>query len=104
MEVTFATRALRTLCEDLPRGALAPPVADALRERVADLRAALSAEDLLAGVSLTSGPPAKIVLDLADGAVLRCAVAHRVLPRDDAGDLRWAHVRRVKVVAIGPQP
>jgi hypothetical protein len=102
VEVTFATRGLRTVCEDLPAGSLPPAIADALRERIADLRAALSAKDLLGGVTMTPGPPPEIVLDLADGAVLRCDVAHRLLPRDGSGELRWALVRRVKVVEIGP--
>lgn len=101
MEVTFATRRLRTICEDLPAGSLPPAVAGALRERVADLRAALSADDLLVGVTLAPGPPPEIVLDLAEGVILRCAVAHRLVPRNGAGEMRWALVRRVKVVAIG---
>jgi len=100
LEVTFATRALRSLCEDPASADLPGDVVRELRVRLADLRAALSAEDLLVGVTLTAGPPPRIVLELVEDVVLRCVVAHRVVPQDAAGDVRWGLVRRVKVLAV----
>lgn len=103
MEVTFATQALRALCEDPASADLPAEVVRELRVRLADLRAALSAEDLLVGVTLTAGTPPEIVLKLMHGVVLRCVVAHRLVPRDTAGDVRWGLVRRVKVLAVETQ-
>ncbi len=103
MEVTFATRALRALCEDPASADLPAEVVRELPVRLADLRAALSAEDLLVGVTLTAGSPPEIVLELVEDVVLRCTVAHRVVPQDTAGDVRWGLVRRVKVLAVERQ-
>lgn len=103
MEVTFATQSLRTLCEDPASADLPADVVRELRVRLADLRAALSAEDLLVGVTRTAASPPEIVLTLREDVVLRCVVAHRVVPRDAAGDVRWGLVRRVKVLALGRQ-
>lgn len=105
LEISFHTEGLRNVCIDgaLADQTLGPAVAEALRNRLVDIRAADSVYDLLAG------QPAADMHDsvecyrvnLVDGARLILVPNHNT-PRIDAqGAVDWARVRRVRIMAVG---
>jgi toxin HigB-1 len=104
LELAFDNRSLRTICENeaRARSALGASVADALKHRVADLRAATSVADLLAGrprlLGGTNPPP--MVLDLYEGHVLVFGANHTSNPFDSDGKLNWLRVSRIKILEI----
>jgi hypothetical protein len=107
MELAFRTLRLRTWCEDpdLALTSFKPNVVAHLKRRLADLRAAESPLDLLAGgPKLIDGRVPQIAIRLADSHLLVCDVNHAKLRTDDSGRIDWAQVRRVKVKSIAEVP
>lgn len=101
MEISFASRTLRALCED-PSSSFAAHTADALRDRLADVRAADAAADLIVAATLRSDPPPpQVVIDLSDDAAIVCHVGHAYLPVTASGSVAWERVRRLKVMSVG---
>jgi plasmid stabilization system protein ParE len=103
MELAFATRQLRSLCQDGEQAAgnLSRSLTTHLQSRLADLRAAGSVADLIAGrPMLVEGREAGVQLDLSAGYVLVCRVNHADPPRDAVGKIDWRRVRRLRIVAI----
>lgn len=104
LELAFATRVLRALCEDEVRAAeeLGDNVAKALRTRVADLRAASHPLDIPVGQPrLGTGVDAEhVFIELSDGyrLVLRCN--HPKAPRSQDGMIAWNQVDRVQILRI----
>jgi hypothetical protein len=100
--LAFETMPLREICEKEAEAidALGSDVAMYLRRRLADLRAAASMEDLMAGRPRQSPDRSKLLLDLVAGQVLVCEPNHRVRPREKAGVPDWPRISRVKIVAI----
>ena len=105
LQLAFETLCLRTICEqDIEsRNSLGKPVADALHNRLADLRAATSINDLPAGNPRTvvMGDAEQLVMDLGEGQEIVLAPNHPNDPRKTSGILDWSAVTRVKVVRIG---
>ena len=102
VEISFANRALRTLCEDPASSSLAVSTVDALRDRLADVRAADSAADLIVAVTLQpSPPPPRVVIELSDVAAIVFHVGHHRTPVDASGSVRWDRVRRLKIMSVG---
>ena len=107
MEINFETKDLRELCDDESIAAerLGVDAADYLRRRLADIRAADSIDDLIAGDPRkgTFGNRDCVRLDLASAFEL-IVVPNHVPPRNDAdGTTAWNRVRRVRVVALEPK-
>jgi proteic killer suppression protein len=106
MELSFSTKALRAICVEPDRAVsqYSSAVAASLRSRVADLRAAGSVADLVAGrpATLEAGEPA-LLIALAEGYVLRCRPNHASLHRTSLGSIDWSRVRRIHLVAIEEQ-
>jgi hypothetical protein len=107
LELAFATKALRTLCEDQVEAAeeLGDKLARVLRNRVADLRAANHPLDLPVGQPRvgTGHESENVLVDLTDGyrLVLRCN--HLTPPRARDGTIVWNRVSRVQLLRIeGP--
>lgn len=108
MELAFETVGLRRVCESdvearkcLPKG-----TAEELHDRLADMRAATSVSDLVAGrPSLDARPPGQIRFGLDEGYELVCVGNHPRSPLTDDGLVEFGRVRRLKVVMIaqGPQ-
>jgi hypothetical protein len=100
LEVAFQTRALRDLCESEGRAvaALGTEVAASLRARLADMRAASSPLDLLAGNPRVEDD--RIRVDLEAGASFVFSQNHLSAPLTDAGVLDWLRVRRIKLLEI----
>lgn len=102
MEISFASRSLRSLCEDPSSSPFPAPTVDALRDRLADVRAADSAADLIVAVTLQSSPPPpRLVIELSDVHAIICQVGHARLPVSASGDVRWDRVRRIKIMSVG---
>ena len=103
MELSFRTRELRSVCEneDKTASAFGSEVGDRLRRRLADLRAARTVHDLVAGRPRLSGDRnAELRLLIAKGYKLYCRPNHNTLPEDDAGMIDWREVYRLQVMDI----
>lgn len=77
-------------------------MAEILKRRLADLRAATSIEDLLAGQprELDGSDGQHMVIDLRDGYRIIFCANHPKNPITENGDLDWAKVSRVKILQI----
>jgi toxin HigB-1 len=100
----FDTLAIRTLCECQSKAerAVGLKAAAHLRERLADIRAAESVAELLAGRPRqiqTSRHP-HYAVDLADGYRLVFCANHVRIPLDEMDRVDWSRVSRVKILKI----
>jgi hypothetical protein len=104
MDVAFDTPRLRLVCEsdtEARRYYPASTVAQ-LRSRLADLRAAMSAADLLiTRASLDPQPPACVRFLLDEGYELVCVDSHPNPHLGTDGLVDFERMRRVKVVKFG---
>jgi hypothetical protein len=103
MELAFETLALRDICEsDVEARKSLPALAvDDLQARLADLRAATSASDLIAGrPRVDANPPGHIRFRLDGDYELVCVGNHPKPLLTDGGLMRLDRMRRVRVVAI----
>ena len=103
MELSFETRDLRRTCESEVKAnqRYGDEVAGALRRRLADLRAAATVHDLVAGVSdaVTDEPGIRFV-ELGSGYRMIVAANHPKNPETSTGEVDWERVRRVKIIEI----
>jgi hypothetical protein len=103
LELAFSTRALRTLCENEAAATreLGAKRASSLRRRLADLRAAISVKDLVAGhPTQTADSKDNLEIDIGAGARLVFCANHSVVPRLTPGNVDWSNVSRVKLLRI----
>jgi proteic killer suppression protein len=107
LELAFDTKVLRTICESEAhaRRELGSHVAEALKHRLADLRAATSPKDLVAGRprELATKSQRRMALDLSDGLSIVFCANHPKAPLTAGGDLDWSRVNRVKILRIGKE-
>lgn len=105
MEISFHTEELLNLCIDdsVSDGSLGSAAAEALRNRLSDIRAADSVLELLAG----SPTPGQYLgqhcyrLQIASGLWLTIVPNHNKPRLDASGGPDWGRVRRVRVLAVG---
>jgi hypothetical protein len=104
LEISFAERSLRSLCENRAKAEAAFGVEAAinLQRRLADLRAATSIRDLIFGAFRRTGEKLDNVLifDLGGGFSMTVVQNHMVAPLLKSGRIDWKKVRRVKVLKI----
>ena len=103
LEIAFAQKSIRQTCERFARAKLllGAKVADKLKRRLADLRAATRVADLVVGhPSETNGRHRRISIDLCDGYQLILGPNHTATPIDASGRVDWSKVSRVKLFAI----
>ena len=104
MELAFETVALRRICEsDIEARKCYPEeTVEDLHARLADMRAATSASDLIVGrPSLDARAPSHIRFSLGGGYQLVCVGNHsRPPPLTEDGFVDFDRLRRVRVVAI----
>lgn len=100
MELAFDSERLRSICEDqsLATQEVGSEVAEALKRRLADLRAANSITDLLAGHPRVIAE--HLVIDLGMGYSLTLQANHPRNPVNAEGGLNWTIVSRLKVLRI----
>jgi proteic killer suppression protein len=102
MEIAFESKSLRTVCESESQAKqeLGDAVAAALKRRLADLRAATSINDLVAGRSRVGNDRNKMMIDLCDGYRLIVQANHIKNPKLEGGGVNWKKVNRIKIVRI----
>lgn len=104
LELAFAEKQLRNLCENeaIARRKLGTEVAEKLKRRLADLRAATCVKDLVAGKprELEGGCQPQIVVDLCSGHCFVFCANHNTVPLLESGAVDWARVSRVKILRI----
>lgn len=103
MELAFRTRRLRILCEDHDEAVrtVGAAAADALRTRIADLRAVTYLAELPVGrPTVIDGDPPQLRFELGADWSLQMTVTHQNVPRTEEGDLDQTRVRRACVLEI----
>ena len=103
MIIAFDTKKLREICEDdaVAVKELGSPAAEALRQRLADLRAAESISDLLVGNPRTSGAEnVNLTIDLTATARTIWSQNQTTPLRTPLGDIDWKRTGRVRLVEI----
>lgn len=104
LELAFDTKSLRNICENQAQAkhALGSQVAEFLKHRLADLRAAASPRDLVAGHprELTGADRQNMAVDLREGYRIVFTANHNKNPMTDTGHLDWSRVSRVKILRI----
>ena len=102
--LAFATRQLRTLCESeaMTERAFGIKTAMKLRQRLADLRAAPNASDLIVGQprDVDANPHPQKVVEIGPGARLVFRANHNTVPRTASGAVDWSHVSRIQILKI----
>src|SRR5262249_37761402 len=105
LELAFANKSLRELCESEAQADchLGPTIAQTLRRRLSDLRAATNVKDLVAGRprELAGSRRGCVAVQLSSESRLVFRANHTVLPVLDTGDVDWSKVSRVKILSIG---
>ena len=103
MIIAFETKRLREICEDnaVAVKELGSPAAEALQQRLADLRAAETIGDLIVGSPRASGTDgATLTITLTETAHTVWAANHVNPPRDQTGRVDWTRTRRVRLLQI----
>ncbi len=104
VEIAFAKKSLRQLCESerTARRSLGARVAERLKRRLADLRAANCVKDLVAGRprELRGDRAGQVAVDLGDGFQLVFCTNHSVPPLLDGSHVDWSRVNRVKIIYV----
>jgi hypothetical protein len=103
MELSFQTLQLRSWCEDpeSARLSLNPKVADQLKDRIADLRAATSPMELIAGSPrFIEGKNPRVILQIGASHELTCGVNHAKPRLTDDLQTDWLHVQRLKIISL----
>lgn len=103
LELAFDTELLRTTgeSETHAKRELGARVAETLKHRLADLRAATSVKDLVAGGPRElHGSGDLMAVDLCDGYRIVFCANHPNDPMTGTGGLDWARVSRIKIMRI----
>lgn len=104
MEIAFETRTLRRVCEErnFAIQKLGENVAAKLRHRLADLRAAESIYDIMAGNPriINDGDASKIRINLTKNCFVLFCGNHVNNPRKNTDEIDWLRVRRIKILEI----
>ena len=105
LELSFGSKELRTICEQesVAEKRLGRQIAEILKHRLADLRAATSYTDLIAGNPHLAivGSIESLVLDLAHRSQIVLQANHPQNPYLNGREIDWAQVSRVKVTRVG---
>ncbi len=104
MELAFDTKSLRNICESEAQAKreFALPIAESLKRRLGDMRAAMAAVDLPAGQphELTISGLECMAVNLSDGYRVVFCSNHTKKPITQIGALDWARVNRIKILRI----
>ena len=101
MELAFESKQLREICEDEDKAKyeFGVSVTEKLKSRLADLRAATSVKDLVAGRprELGGSQDRHFAVDLCEGFSIVFCPNHITVPELDSGKVDWSRVSRLKI-------
>lgn len=107
MEITFISRKLQKACnsEKEMRARFGKPLAERLQQRLAELKAAETLEDMrrlppARCHELSQDRKGQLAVDLVQPKRLIFAPDHNPVPRKSDGGLDWPHVTRIRVIEI----
>ena len=102
MELAFETKSLRTTCESEAnaRSELGESLAEMLRHRLADLSAATSVHDLVAGNARAVDGTDHFAVQLDEEHRLVLSANHPKNPIGESGGISWENVSRIKILRI----
>lgn len=105
LDLAFDSKLLRTICENEEEAVheLGQPVGEVLKHRLADLRAAVSVNDLLVGrPRILDGDIQNLhmIIDLCDGYQVIFSANHPNNPTGENGKTDWQKVSRIKILRI----
>jgi len=104
LELAFDSRPLRSICESEAEAQheLGSSVAEMLKHRLADLCAATSINDLVAGQPrvLDGAVLQHMVVDLSAGYLMIFCANHPNNPLTESGKIDWPKVSRIKILRI----
>lgn len=104
LELAFAKQSLRRLCESetTAEDGFGVAVAARLRRRLADLRAAIYANDVVAGAprELQDGRRRVLTVELVGGYRIIFCANHVSTPKRECGGVDWSRVSRIKILRI----
>lgn len=102
MEIAFESRELRTTCENdtQAKGELGATVAEALKHRLADLRAASSPKDLVAGRPRIMPDGERMALDVGETHHIVFKSNHPDHPVTETNEVDWSRVSRIRILGI----
>lgn len=104
LEISFAGKSLRSLCENSAKAEAAFGIEAAVRlqRRLADLRAATSVKELVQGsyAQKKEGLGNELTFDLGGGFTMWITPNHMVMPELRTGKTDWKRVRRIKIIKI----
>jgi hypothetical protein len=104
LELAFESRPLRTICESALQAKLelGTAIAEILQHRLADLRAATTIRDIVAGrPRLLDGTDSKqMAVDLCEGQRIVFCANHPNNPMTETGNLDWTRVSRIRILRI----
>ena len=105
MELSFESKGLRRICEnqDVAKLKLGEAVSEALRRRLADLRAAKSIYDIVVGRCRFEDAKDEqiVIIDLLEDNRLVFVANHPRNPALTDGSLDWSAITRIKIIQIG---
>jgi plasmid maintenance system killer protein len=104
LELAFETRSIRGICEKQKKAEskLGVKLANKLKRRLADLLAAPTAEDIIAGKpTVEKGiPHERMSVQLGDGFRLVFIANHNQNPVLKGGAVDWSKVNRIRIIEI----
>jgi hypothetical protein len=102
LQLAFETKRLRDIRENEERAAeeLGTKVAEQLKRRLADLRAAESIDEMPNVVKPRKGSTKCRVRFATDRSIVFCA-NHNPNPASQSGTINWSAVRRIRILEIG---
>lgn len=104
MELSWENTQIRQLCEDedFAKVKLGPNVAQSLQSRLADLDAASTIEDLVAGnpAEITFKDKPCYKLDLGEAARIVFCASNVKIPLTNDEQINWKKVTRIKIISI----
>jgi toxin HigB-1 len=104
LEIAFAEKSDRLLCENeaIAERKLGKKVAEKLKRRLADLRAATNVKDIVVGKprELDGKHHREITLKVCEGYGLIFCANHIVNPSLKSGGIDWSRVSRIKILRI----
>jgi len=104
LELSFANRFLRQLCENeiTAKRQLGDEASQIFRRRLADLRAVASVTDIVIGKLQFNedSKPAEISMEICDGCRVIFCPNHNATPELATGNVDWKKVTRIKIMRI----